>query len=132
MWKLLPIHNSTLAIDKKCGSYSRFTTVPLQLIKSVEVIAVFLGLTMFNSDNSNIFSCCINMLVTFVKNSKLKIISFKNYKHFNSIHTWSDKAFNRTVLNPALSPLHGGSLEITLTVPLSALNLCEKPSYPYS
>ena len=35
------------------------------------------------------------------------------------IHTWSDKAFKGTVVNRELLSLHGGSLEITLTVPLS-------------
>ena len=33
---------------------------------------------------------------------------------------YSDKAFKGTFVNRALSSLHGGSLEITLTVPLIA------------
>ena len=32
--------------------------------------------------------------------------------------TWSDKAFKCTVVDRALPSLHGGSLEVTLTVPL--------------
>ena len=40
---------------------------------------------------------------------------------YNIIHIWSNKAFNFTVVNQALSYLHGGFLEITLTVPLTYL-----------
>ena len=38
------------------------------------------------------------------------------------IDSWSDKAFTGTVVNPSLPSLHGGSLEITLRVPLSEDN----------
>ena len=41
---------------------------------------------------------------------------FQNYKHLSLIHTLSNKAFNGTVLKLALPSLHGGSLEIRLTV----------------
>jgi len=34
-------------------------------------------------------------------------------------HTLSDKAFKGTYINQALPSLHGGSIEITLTVPLN-------------
>ena len=34
-------------------------------------------------------------------------------------HTLSDKAFKGTFINQALPSLHGGSIEITLTVPLN-------------
>ena len=54
--------------------------------------------------------------LTFGENPQLKIISILNYKHWYLIHTWSDKAFDGTVVNRA--SLLGGSLEITLTVPL--------------
>ena len=40
-------------------------------------------------------------------------------KHEYLVHTWSDKALKGTVVNRALAFLHGDSLEITLTVPLS-------------
>ena len=39
-------------------------------------------------------------------------------------HTSSDnKAYQGTFVNPALTSLHGGSLEITLTVPLNRFKL---------
>ena len=43
------------------------------------------------------------------------------YEHWYLIHSWSDKAFRCTVVNRALTSLHEGSLEITLTVPLKEL-----------
>jgi len=36
----------------------------------------------------------------------------------DQIPAWSGKAFKGTVVNRALPPLLGGSLEITLTIPL--------------
>ena len=46
---------------------------------------------------------------------------FKETKTCISIHTWLDNAFKSTVVNQALLSLHGLSLEITLTVPLSSV-----------
>ena len=66
----------------------------------------------------NLFSCNINAQVTFSVTTKLKIISFQNYKHWCITYTWSDNAFNGTVVKRAKSSLYGGSLENTLTVPL--------------
>ena len=43
------------------------------------------------------------------KISEIWLIKFKNI-----IHTWSGKVFKGTVVNWALSSLHGGSLEINL------------------
>ena len=40
-------------------------------------------------------------------------------KHWCKINTLSEKAYKGAVLNQALTSLHGGSLEITLTVPLT-------------
>ena len=51
----------------------------------------------------------------------MKINSLKEQKHGDLINTWSDRAFKGTVVNPALPSLHGGLLEITLTVPLNGL-----------
>ena len=48
----------------------------------------------------------------------MKINSLKKQKHGYLFNTRSDKAFKGTVVNKALPSLHGGSLEITLTVPL--------------
>ena len=48
----------------------------------------------------------------------VKINSLKKQKHSYLIHTWSVKAFKGTVVNQALPSLHGGSLEIILTVPV--------------
>ena len=50
----------------------------------------------------------------------LKIFIFQNYKHWYLNHTCSEKAFQGTVVNRALSSLHWGLLEIKLTVPLTA------------
>ena len=46
-------------------------------------------------------------------NQKNGIVSFP--------HFWAGKGFKGSVVNRALSSLHGGSLEITLTVPLTFL-----------
>ena len=40
-----------------------------------------------------------------------------SYKHWYLIHTWSGKTFKCRLVNRALLSLHGGSLEITLTLP---------------
>ena len=44
--------------------------------------------------------------------------SLKKQKKLYLIHSLSDKAFKATVVNRALPSLHGGLLEITLTVPV--------------
>ena len=44
--------------------------------------------------------------------------SLKKQKKLYLIHSLSDKAFKGTVVNRALPSLHGGLLEITLTVPV--------------
>ena len=51
----------------------------------------------------------------------MKMNSLKKQKNAYLIHTWSDEAFKGTVVNRTMSSLHGGSLEITLTVPINAI-----------
>ena len=55
-----------------------------------------------------------------IKKSGLKFIHSKVPSSDIIIHTWSERQslHKGMVVNPALSYLHGGSLEITLTVPL--------------
>ena len=50
----------------------------------------------------------------------MKINSLKKCKHGYLIHTWSDKAYNGTVVNRTFPSFYGGSLELTLTVPLKS------------
>ena len=50
-------------------------------------------------------------------------------------NNWIDKAFKGTVVNQALSCLHEGSIEITLTVPLIVDNIslwCDCANIRYS
>ena len=58
------------------------------------------------------FSCSRNAQIISVEKPQLKITNIDT-------HTWSDKAFNSTNVSRALQSLLGGSLEITLTVPLN-------------
>ena len=62
---------------------------------------------MFNYNNSCMCFCAVALL-----KPQLKITSFTNYKHWYLIHKWSD-----ALSDSAVPFLHGGSLEITLTVP---------------
>ena len=68
-----------------------------------------------NQDNKNQFF--IKKKVTFVEKPQLKTIIFQNNKHLYLIHPLSD-VFKGTIVIRALLTLHGGPLEITLTVPL--------------
>ena len=52
----------------------------------------------------------------FPKEPQIKINNVKKQKHGYLIHTWSDKAFEGSVVNRALSSFLGGSLEYTFTV----------------
>ena len=57
--------------------------------------------------------------LSYKKNVENKIVFLSLIPLFcHAIHAWSDKAFNGNVVDRALASLHGGSLEITLTVPL--------------
>ena len=60
----------------------------------------------------------ISAQVSFAKKPLLKIISFKNYKHWYLVLTWSDKAFKGTIGMRTSSSFDAGLTEITLTVPL--------------
>ena len=51
-----------------------------------------------------------------------EIANEKEQKHWYLIHTWLEKPFKCTVIIQALPTLHGGSLKITLTVPLTICN----------
>ena len=80
------------------------------LSNNVEEIVVFLGLK------------CLILIIQkcfpTVEKPQSKIISFQNYQHWYPGHTWSDKAFQGTLnLNRATPSLHGGSHEITLSIP---------------
>ena len=55
--------------------------------------------------------------VTFAEKLQMRINSLKKQKHWYLIHNWS-KTFKGTFVNRGFSSLHGGSLKITLTVPL--------------
>ena len=58
----------------------------------------------------------------FINSDDLSIVYLlKKQKHGYLIYTWSDKAFKGAVVNRTLPFLHGGSLEITLTVPLKQI-----------
>ena len=52
------------------------------------------------------------------RNANEKKNSLNKQKHWYLIHTWSDQAFNATVVNQTLPSLYCASLEITFTVPL--------------
>ena len=69
---------------------------------------------MFNSDNFYMFSCGLNVQVTFEEKPQLKTMSFQNYKEGFVI-----PQLQGTVVNWALLSLCQGSLEITPTVPLN-------------
>ena len=70
--------------DPSCIDGSdRFTAVSLKslyLINNLEEMIVFLGLKVFNSDNSFIFRCSGITQITFAETLHLKIISFQNFK----------------------------------------------------
>ena len=51
--------------------------------------------------------------------SQIEISSLKKQKHEFLIHALLDNPFKGTVVNRTLPSLHGGSFEITLTVPLN-------------
>ena len=107
----------TLHLKVAMSDSQRYPWSP-HLIKNVEDIVVFINLKVFNSDNSQMFSCNRNAQISFAENSHVKLISFQNQKHWYLIYASSDKALKGIVVNRALSSLNGESLEITLTVPL--------------
>ena len=51
--------------------------------------------------------------MTFAEKPQMKINSLNLQDHAYLINTWSEKSFKGTVVNPAMSYLHGGHLEIT-------------------
>ena len=62
-----------------------------------------------------------NEQVTFAEKQQVKMNSLKKQKHLDLFHTWSNKGLKGSFVNPTLPSLHGGSLEITLTVPYRLL-----------
>ena len=97
----------------------RFTTVPawnLYLINNVEANGVLLNWKVLNSDSSNIFSCSKNASVNF------EISVFKIRKM--DFHTWWENTFKFWGYIANWTFFHGGSFEITLTVPLNASLIC--------
>ena len=91
------------------------------LIKNMEEIFVFLTQCLFLW----VSLCSIVVLINkecashFRREPTNEINSLKKQKHWYLIHTWSEKAVKGTVVNLTLPSLHGGSFEITPTVPLS-------------
>ena len=85
-------------LNQKCGRYRRFS----------ESISVYFCESLYCLWASHFRRKTAN------KNKQ----NLKKQKHWVLIHTWSNKAFEGTVVNRALPSLHGGSLEITLTVTL--------------
>ena len=67
-----------------------------------------------NSDKSYIFSSSIKCASNFYKEPKIKIISLQYFKYWYIYLTWSDLAFNGTVVKSDLPALYGGSLEIII------------------
>ena len=82
----------------------------LSLSNNIKIFVFFLAFYIFPA--VEVRKTCIFT----AEKPQLKLIRFQNYKHCCLINTWSDKALNGTVVNRALSPLHGGSLKILLTV----------------
>ena len=100
-WKC-PIYNITLE----------------NLIKTVEDNVVFRTQSVFVSVSFPKAFISKKYASHFVEKSEMKMNSLKMNKHECLIQTWSGKAFKGPVVNRALPSLDGGSLEITLTVPL--------------
>ena len=70
----------------------------------------------------SVYFCEFLHSVLFAEKLQMEISSGNKGKQGYLKHTWPEKAFKGTVVNRALPFLHGGSLLITRTIPLSALN----------
>ena len=77
-------------------------------LEDIVIFLVFLGLKVFNSNNSNTFFNSRKSQITSVE-KQLKTIIFLKLQTL-----LSEKAFNGTVVNGALQSLLGGSFESTL------------------
>ena len=64
------------------------------------------------------FQKCISTAGKHIGILRKKTLSNLKKRHYLQ-HYWSDKGFKSTFVNRVLPSLHGGSLEITLTVPLN-------------
>ena len=60
------------------------------------------------------------MQVILEQKPQIKTNSLKKQTHGHLLHTWSDKIVKATIVNRALTSLHGGSFEIALTCPFKA------------
>jgi len=70
------------------------------------------------SDSKNVFFLYVFPIKKCASNFHRETVKqFRETKHWYLIHSWSDKAFKDTVVNQVLPSLHGGPIEITLTVP---------------
>ena len=69
---------SIIEMDRMCYDARKTNSFPTTIF---EDIVVFRFKSVQYSNNSYMFSCIINMQVTFVEKTQLKIICFPNYKH---------------------------------------------------
>ena len=108
---------SVISNDPSCkNGYARFTIVywNLNLIKKEDIV-VFMSVYVVNNSSLLFKNNGMRKLI-YAKKPQMKIYSLKKQNHWYLIRTWSDKAFKGTVVNRALTSLHGGLLEIMLTI----------------
>ncbi len=93
-----------MSSDPPCKDANARFPWNLNLIKNVEDAVVFLPLKVFISKSFSIVSYQQEMHKA--KKLQTKINSFKKQKHRYLKHAWSEKGFNETVVNRAMSSLH--------------------------
>ena len=120
--------NSKILTERDCQrnvkyGNARFTKVPLKPLSSRKCGRF----CRFPHSNRAYFKLLSPLLLLgkkygsyFTEKPQIKIICLKKQKHGYLNHTLSDKAFRSTLVNRALPSLHGWSLKITLTVPLTS------------
>jgi len=80
-----------------------------------KILVVFMSVYVVNNSSLLLKNNGMRKLI-YAKKPQMKIYSLKKQNHWYLIRTWSDKAFKGTVVNRALTSLHGGLLEIMLTI----------------